>query len=446
MANPSVTYTFSNGTTADATQVNQNFTDLINGLTDGTKSLTVDAITATGSVSFEGNVTLGNGTPDDISFLGSLATSVPIKTNNSFDIGSATLGLAGVYLGASGGFTTRLKSAATASWTLSFPATAGSAGLNMKNAGSGATSWANPGPTAIENIGLAASVGTNALTISLKGSDGNDPSSTNPVYITFRNATAATGTPVTRTVTAAVSMTVTAGAEIGHASGRDQYVWVYAIDNAGTVELAVSGVKPFDDGSIASTSGVGTGSDDGATLYSTTTRSNVAIRLIGRMKSNQAAAGTWATAISEITLDPRPVPTDTEWASYTPTIVGMGTATNVAFQWRKKGPNVEIRGNFTAGKISGSTATISNPSGVTSAGSSLIPSIMLAGTMVHAAANTQNSYVLIQASATVMNLSTQSSGDGGLNTATGTRFFSSTAYSVLASFPVVGWSIFGPSP
>ena len=45
MAAPSVTHTFSNSTTADATQVNTNFNDIINGVSDGTKDLTVSTVT-----------------------------------------------------------------------------------------------------------------------------------------------------------------------------------------------------------------------------------------------------------------------------------------------------------------------------------------------------------------------------------------------------------------
>lgn len=64
MANPSVTYTFTNETVADATQVNQNFTDLINGLTDGSKSLNVDAITAAGTATLNGDSVIGNASGD----------------------------------------------------------------------------------------------------------------------------------------------------------------------------------------------------------------------------------------------------------------------------------------------------------------------------------------------------------------------------------------------
>jgi hypothetical protein len=121
VASPSVTYTFANSTTADATQVNQNFTDLINGLTDGTKDLSISALTCAGNATFNGNTSIGNASGDDLTITASLASSIAIKTNNSFNIGSSTLGLAGVYLGASGGFTTRLVSAATSSYTLTWP-------------------------------------------------------------------------------------------------------------------------------------------------------------------------------------------------------------------------------------------------------------------------------------------------------------------------------------
>lgn len=47
MASPSLTYTFTNGTVIDASQVNTNFNDIIAALTDSTKDLDVADITAT---------------------------------------------------------------------------------------------------------------------------------------------------------------------------------------------------------------------------------------------------------------------------------------------------------------------------------------------------------------------------------------------------------------
>lgn len=121
MASPAVTYTFTNSTVADADEVNTNFADIINSLTDGTKDLSISALTAAGAATLNGNVTLGNASSDDITFTGSLSSTIPIKTTNSYNIGSSTIGLAGVYFGNAGGSTTiRDVSAASVSSSLTF--------------------------------------------------------------------------------------------------------------------------------------------------------------------------------------------------------------------------------------------------------------------------------------------------------------------------------------
>lgn len=143
MAAVAVTYTFSNSTTADATQVNQNFTDIINGLSDGSKDISVNAVTAAGNLSVSGNTTLGNATADDITVTGSLASSIPIKTTNTYDFGSSTLGLRALYFGANSQ-TVNIKGSSTmsATWTMTLPVTAGTANYFLQTNGSGVTSWA----------------------------------------------------------------------------------------------------------------------------------------------------------------------------------------------------------------------------------------------------------------------------------------------------------------
>jgi hypothetical protein len=91
MAYPSVTYTFTNGTTASATEVNQNFTDLINGLSDGTKDLSISALTVAGTASLNGAVNIGNATSDDIAVNGYITTALIPKSDDSYDLGTAAL-------------------------------------------------------------------------------------------------------------------------------------------------------------------------------------------------------------------------------------------------------------------------------------------------------------------------------------------------------------------
>lgn len=157
MAYTSVTYTFSNSTTADATQVNQNFTDLVNGLSDGTKDISVNAITAAGTTTLNGNVNLGNSSSDDLTITAALAGSVSVKTNATYNVGSSTLGLLSIYLGATGSYTVRLTPSASqsATYTLTLPTTAGTKGYIPYNSdGSGTLTW-EPNQKGVKSVSNA---------------------------------------------------------------------------------------------------------------------------------------------------------------------------------------------------------------------------------------------------------------------------------------------------
>ncbi len=144
MTSPSLTYSLSNGATADASQVMQNFNDIVNGITDGTKDLSISALTCAGTATLNGSVNLGNASSDDLTITASLAGTIPIKTTATYDIGSATLGLAGIYFGANSQTVRVVGSASmSATWTLTLPTSAGSAGNLFYNTGSGTASWTN---------------------------------------------------------------------------------------------------------------------------------------------------------------------------------------------------------------------------------------------------------------------------------------------------------------
>lgn len=304
MAIPAVTFTFTNGTSSDAGQVNTNFADLIAGMTDGTKDFSISALTLAGAFTANGACTFGNATSDDLTFTGSLASSIPIKTTATYNIGSSTIGMLSQYFGRNN-FTTRLigSAAMAASYTFTLPPNVGTTGHALVDSDGAATTAWQPlhGPDSQINLSISASVAASALTVALKDAGGSDASATSPIRIAFRSATAATGSYAIRTVSAALSVVVSSGSTLGHTNSVAEYIYVYAIDNAGTVELAVSS-KLFDDGSIVSTTteGGGGAADSFSVMYSTTARSNVGCRLIGRLLSTQATAGTWATAMSEV--------------------------------------------------------------------------------------------------------------------------------------------------
>jgi hypothetical protein len=151
------------------------------------------------------------------------------------------------------------------------------------------------------NYAIAASVGSSALTIALKSAAGTDCTSLDYASFGFRSATLTSGVYSIVTVTTALSLVVSSGSTLGVASGASAYHYIYAINNAGSVELAISTTK-YDDGAVVSTTAEGgAGAADSATaIYSTTARSNVAIRLIGRILSTQTTAGTWAAVPSQV--------------------------------------------------------------------------------------------------------------------------------------------------
>lgn len=109
MAYPSVTYTFTNGTTASATEVNQNFSDIISGLSAGTKDLSIAALTVAGAASFNGTVTLGNATGDDVVFTGYVASTIIPKTTNTYDFATTGLRWKDCYFSGTGYFATGIQ-------------------------------------------------------------------------------------------------------------------------------------------------------------------------------------------------------------------------------------------------------------------------------------------------------------------------------------------------
>ena len=98
MASPSYTYTLANSTTADADEVMQNFNDILNGVSDGSKDLSISALTVAGNANFNGNTTLGNATGDTITVTGRMASTVNPSASASYGLGSSALAWTGLYL------------------------------------------------------------------------------------------------------------------------------------------------------------------------------------------------------------------------------------------------------------------------------------------------------------------------------------------------------------
>lgn len=137
---------------------------------------------------------------------------------------------------------------------------------------------------------VTASVASNAITVTL-----------NPTTLDFRSSTLGSGTVNTRTIATAISAVVPSGATLGTTNATLSKVMLLAIDNAGTVELAVcNGSLSLDESTLISTTLLDSASDSASVIYSATARTNVPFRIVGYVESTQATAGTWATAPSKI--------------------------------------------------------------------------------------------------------------------------------------------------
>lgn len=139
---------------------------------------------------------------------------------------------------------------------------------------------------------INATVAGNALTLVL-----------NPTALDFRSSTLTTGAPNTRTVSDALSLVVPSGATLGTTNNIAARLVLIAIDNAGTVELAVinqSGGINLNESGVISTTTISAAASSASVAYSTTGRTNVPYRVVGFIDITQATAGVWATSPSLI--------------------------------------------------------------------------------------------------------------------------------------------------
>lgn len=169
--------------------------------------------------------------------------------------------------------------------------------LGAQAAGSYAASGANSDITSLAGVRtiqpISASVAAGAMTISASS-----------LSLDFRSTTLGSGT-VTNVLGTPSNLVISNGSTGGTVSGVQSRIYVIALNNAGTIELAWTnasgGVDLSETGLISTTAEGGAGAADSANvIYSTTARTNVAYRVIGYIESTQATAGTWATAPSTI--------------------------------------------------------------------------------------------------------------------------------------------------
>ena len=163
------------------------------------------------------------------------------------------------------------------------------------------------------NLQLNASVASNILNVAVKGNNGNDPSTSNPVLVALRDATAANGDPAWVAITSALSINTNAvGATLGAANGTPFRFWVVLFNNGGTPVLGLincigSGqIFALDETSVKSTTAMSSSATSAGVFYTPngTALSNCAFRILGYVEysSGLTTAGTYASAPTKIQL------------------------------------------------------------------------------------------------------------------------------------------------
>jgi hypothetical protein len=157
------------------------------------------------------------------------------------------------------------------------------------------------GPSTIHNIGMSAEYnGSGSIVITVHRNDGQDFSVFNKGYIAFRDPDSSNTTASGYTLqylTSNLTFTINSGDSFGLASGQDDLLHVYlAYDSTNGVYPVVTCGLVLNSNDLTSTLNI-TPRTARYALYDptglTSVGANVAIRLLGYIKINEASAGTW---------------------------------------------------------------------------------------------------------------------------------------------------------
>lgn len=159
------------------------------------------------------------------------------------------------------------------------------------------------------NCSLAASVASNLLTVALKDAGGNDPTTTSPCYINYRDPTASTGATTLVTQTAALSVATTntaAAGAMGSSNATAFRIWVVVFNNSGTNVIGLincasaTTIFALNEGVVASSTPFSASATSAGIFYTPSgiTVASKAYRILGYIEYNSTgltAAGTYAT-------------------------------------------------------------------------------------------------------------------------------------------------------
>lgn len=179
------------------------------------------------------------------------------------------------------------------------------------------TDFVQSNTSLINNLSFYVGVGAGDCSVSISSFDGSALSGANFSTIVFHGSTNASGVQVRRKITSNLSLTIPSGATLGFLSGDETPFYIYAIDTGSGVVLGVSRLQ-LNDNEVYSSTAISNAADLSYVLYSTNAQTSKPIRLLAKVISTQATAGTWASAPTKIYInngDILPEKVVEDWAS-----------------------------------------------------------------------------------------------------------------------------------
>jgi hypothetical protein len=156
-----------------------------------------------------------------------------------------------------------------------------------------------------------------------------------------------------------------------------------------------------------------------------------------RVLIHQATAGTAVLKIDNMQLGPQAKlygSAVTDWVSYTPTFVGLGTVSGLSASYRKNGDSMEVQFVVIAGTTTATAAYLTLPSGF----SANLPTNSMIGKLSASATPFSGGFLVVTSDLTRVYFSSDL--DNYTNGANGNTWANSTVFSGSFKVPILGWS------
>jgi hypothetical protein len=152
----------------------------------------------------------------------------------------------------------------------------------------------------LQNGQLVPSAAGGALTIRIKTALGNDPSESDPVFISFPNGN---GTYSIKAIIAPISLIIVSGATFGAVNNIAFRVWVLLFNDNGTLRMAAAncaGELLLDESAATSATTLNVNSDNALTIYSGASFTGAYYRTLGYLtwEDGLVTVGTWVAPSS----------------------------------------------------------------------------------------------------------------------------------------------------